>query len=89
MISPRKQKVRRSLCTDLNKENRSGGYDQKVNGQLFEQSCEERNFLKVLHNGQADLCIAYRCSKVQLSRYQPLHVIICAKSNATIHLLDS
>ena len=30
MISPRKQKVRRSLCTDLNKENRSGGYDQKV-----------------------------------------------------------
>lgn len=89
MISPRKQKVRRSLCTDLNKENRSGGYDQKVNGQLFEQSCEERNFLKVLHNRQADLCIAYRCSKVQLSRYQPLHVIICAKSNATIHLLDS
>ena len=87
VIRPRKQKVRRSLCSDLNKENRTSGYEHHANGQLFEQSCEERNFLKVLNNGQADLCITYRCNKV--SRYQPLCIIICAKSNATFHPLDS
>lgn len=85
VVPPTKQRVRRSLCSDLN--NRTGGYEHHANGQLFEQSCEERNFLKVLNNGQADLCITYRCNKV--SRYQPLCVIICAKSNATFHLLDS
>ena len=64
VIPPRNLKVRRSLCSDLNKESRSGGGEHEANGQLFEQSCEERNFLKVLNNGQADLCVAYRCNKV-------------------------